>query len=70
MSRLAFGAVLLVVCTGMLGVSAETAPAIPIEIREASWHPDGDEGPPPPVLAFREEGKSPSVPGPLIRVAA
>ena len=39
-----------------------------LEIREASWHPDSDSGPPLPILAFGEEGKSPSVPGPLIRV--
>jgi FtsP/CotA-like multicopper oxidase with cupredoxin domain len=39
-----------------------------LEIREVSWHPDGDEEPALPVLAFSEEGKSPSVPGPLIRV--
>lgn len=93
MSRLAYGALtlLLIVCVGMLGVFAETAPAIPtavthdnlepagqltggvlslrLEIREAHWHPDGDEGPALPVLAFSEEGQSPSVPGPLIRVA-
>jgi FtsP/CotA-like multicopper oxidase with cupredoxin domain len=39
-----------------------------LEIREASWHPDAESAPPLPVLAFGEEGKSPSVPGPLIRV--
>ena len=39
-----------------------------LEIREASWHPDADAGPALPVLAFAEEGKLPSVPGPLIRV--
>jgi manganese oxidase len=40
-----------------------------LEIREASWHPDAEDGPALPVLAFAEEGNSPSVPGPLIRVA-
>jgi hypothetical protein len=79
-------ATLVFVCMGMLGVSAETAPAIPtafthdnlqpagqlsagvlslrLEIHEASWHPDADEGPALPVLAFSEEGKSPVFPVP------
>lgn len=33
------------------------------------WHPDGDSLPGIPVEAFAESGKSPQVPGPLIRVA-
>src|SRR5690349_14074258 len=40
-----------------------------LEIREASWSPDSDAGPSLPVLAFAEEGKSPTIPGPLIRVS-
>jgi hypothetical protein len=39
-----------------------------LEIREAEWHPDAKDGPSMPILAFAEEGKSPSVPGPMIRV--
>src|SRR5215469_6595166 len=39
-----------------------------LEIREANWHPDADDGSALPVLAFAEEGNLPSVPGPLIRV--
>lgn len=39
-----------------------------LEIREGEWHPDADDGPGMPVLAFAEEGKNPSIPGPMIRV--
>jgi FtsP/CotA-like multicopper oxidase with cupredoxin domain len=39
-----------------------------LEIREGEWHPDADDGPGMPILAFAEEGKSPSIPGPMIRV--
>ena len=39
-----------------------------LEIREGEWHPDAKDGPGLPVLAFAEEGKSPSIPGPMIRV--
>ena len=39
-----------------------------LEIREAAWHPGAKDGPSMPILAFAEEGKSPSVPGPMIRV--
>lgn len=39
-----------------------------LEIREASWHPDSEAGPSLPILAFGEEGRAPSVPGPLIRL--
>ena len=34
----------------------------------AVWRPEADSGPSIEVAAFREEGKSPQVPGPLIRV--
>jgi FtsP/CotA-like multicopper oxidase with cupredoxin domain len=36
----------------------------------AVWHPEADSGPSIEVAAFREEGKAPQVPGPLIRVPA
>ena len=39
-----------------------------LEIREGEWHPDADDGPGMPIFAFAEEGKSPSIPGPMIRV--
>jgi FtsP/CotA-like multicopper oxidase with cupredoxin domain len=39
-----------------------------LEIREGEWYPDAEGGPGMPVLAFAEEGKSPSIPGPMIRV--
>jgi FtsP/CotA-like multicopper oxidase with cupredoxin domain len=39
-----------------------------LEIREGDWHPDAEDGPGMPILAFAEEGKSPSIPGPMIRV--
>ena len=34
----------------------------------ARWHPAADDGPAVEVPAFAEEGKAPSVPGPLVRV--
>ena len=36
----------------------------------AAWRPEADTGPSIEVAAFSEEGKSPQVPGPLIRVPA
>jgi FtsP/CotA-like multicopper oxidase with cupredoxin domain len=39
-----------------------------LEIREGEWHPDADDGPGMPVFAFAEEGKNPSIPGPMVRV--
>jgi FtsP/CotA-like multicopper oxidase with cupredoxin domain len=39
-----------------------------LEIREGDWRPDADDGPSMPMLAFAEEGKNPSIPGPMIRV--
>ena len=41
---------------------------IRLEAREVEWHPDGDDDPGILVRAFAEEGKTPSIPGPLIRV--
>lgn len=41
---------------------------IKLEARKGEWHPDGDHDPSLMVHAFAEQGKSPSVPGPLIRV--
>ncbi len=39
-----------------------------LEIREGEWHPDAEDGAGMPIFAFAEEGKSPSIPGPMIRV--
>ena len=39
-----------------------------LDIREANWTPDAEDGTALPVLAFGEEGQPPSIPGPLIRI--
>ena len=39
-----------------------------LEAREGEWHPDGDRDPGLVVRAFAEEGKTATIPGPLIRV--
>jgi FtsP/CotA-like multicopper oxidase with cupredoxin domain len=36
----------------------------------ATWHPEADSGPAIHLATFREEGKSPQIPAPLIRVPA
>jgi len=41
-----------------------------LEVREAVWNPEGEDGPRIPVQAFAEEGRPPANPGPLIRVPA
>ena len=41
-----------------------------LEIVEGRWHLLGEDQPAGSVLAFREPGKPPSIPGPLIRVPA
>jgi FtsP/CotA-like multicopper oxidase with cupredoxin domain len=59
------------------GPNANTAPAgvlrdgvltVALDARPAIWHPNGDSLPGMPLHAFAEEGKQPSVPGPLLRV--
>src|SRR5262245_46546071 len=35
--------------------------------QRAQWHPADERGPPIPADAFGEEGKAPSMPGPLLR---
>src|SRR5215217_6871534 len=37
-------------------------------VKMARWYPEGADGPHVDVAVFAEEGKSPSIPGPLIRV--
>src|SRR5215813_12455193 len=39
-----------------------------LEIRDAVWNPEGENGPQIPVQVFAEEGQPASNPGPLIRV--
>jgi FtsP/CotA-like multicopper oxidase with cupredoxin domain len=39
-----------------------------LEAREGEWHPDGDRDPGLDVRAFAEEGRTATIPGPLIRV--
>jgi FtsP/CotA-like multicopper oxidase with cupredoxin domain len=41
-----------------------------IDARPGSWHPDGDDAGGAVVPAFAEEGRAPSIPGPLVRVPA
>ena len=41
---------------------------IALEVRQATWHPDGDQLPGMNIEAFAEVGKDASVPGPLLRV--
>lgn len=43
---------------------------VALEARPARWRPAADDGPALEVAAFGEVGRAPSVPGPLIRVAA
>ena len=39
-----------------------------LDVVESSWQPEGADDPEVPILAFAERGKSPLVPGPLVRV--
>ena len=39
-----------------------------LELRAVEWKPDADNAPGVQILAFAEEGRTPSVPGPLLRV--
>src|SRR5258708_18566399 len=41
---------------------------IRLEARKGEWHPDSDHDPGLVVHAFAQQGKSPTLPGPLIRV--
>ena len=41
-----------------------------LEGRVGTWHPNGDDQPGAELPAFAEEGRAPSIPGPLIRVPA
>jgi len=50
------------------GVLRDGVLTLRLEAREGEWHPDRDTDPGILVRAFAEEGKSLSIPGPLIRV--
>ncbi len=39
-----------------------------LEVTSGDWYPEADNGPSMKVAAFAEEGKSPQIPGPLVRV--
>lgn len=39
-----------------------------IDVVESAWRPEGNDDPEVPILAFAERGRTPLVPGPLIRV--
>ena len=39
-----------------------------LEVTSGDWYPEADNGPNMKVAAFAEEGKSPQIPGPLVRV--
>jgi FtsP/CotA-like multicopper oxidase with cupredoxin domain len=41
-----------------------------LEARNALWFPHADDGPSAPMVAFAEAGKTPQIPGPIIRVPA
>jgi FtsP/CotA-like multicopper oxidase with cupredoxin domain len=50
------------------GVRSGNVLTLAIDIVESAWRPEGDADPEVPIFAFAERGRSPSVPGPLIRV--
>jgi manganese oxidase len=50
------------------GTLANDTLRISLVVSMARWYPEGVDGPHVDVAAFSEEGKAPSIPGPLIRV--
>lgn len=52
------------------GVLRDGVLAVALEVRQTTWHPDGDTLPGMTIEAFAEAGKDASVPGPLLRVPA
>jgi FtsP/CotA-like multicopper oxidase with cupredoxin domain len=50
------------------GTRAGNVLTMALDIVESAWKPEGDDDPEVPILAFAERGKSPLVPGPMIRV--
>lgn len=51
------------------GVLRNSVLTLHLEVRSAVWYPEKDGGPHLTVSAFAEEGHSPQIPGPLIRVS-
>ncbi|MEO6212730.1 MAG: multicopper oxidase domain-containing protein [Vicinamibacterales bacterium] len=49
------------------GTSADGTLRVSLVARRATWHPEADDGPSLEVEAFGEDGKRPSIPGPLLR---
>jgi FtsP/CotA-like multicopper oxidase with cupredoxin domain len=52
------------------GVLRDGVLTLRLDALQADWHPDGDDAPGASVPAFAEEGRAPSIPGPLVRVRA
>ena len=50
------------------GSRTGNALTLALDVVESAWKPEGEDDPEVPILAFAERGKSPLVPGPLIRV--
>ncbi len=50
------------------GVLKNDTLTIHLVVKMATWYPEAPDGPHVDVAAFSEEGKAPSIPGPLIRV--
>ena len=50
------------------GTGAGSTLTIALDIVESAWKPEGEDDPEVPVFAFAERGKTPTVPGPMIRV--
>lgn len=50
------------------GTRSGTVLTLALDVVESAWRPEGDDDPEVPIFAFAERGKSPTVPGPLVRV--
>ena len=50
------------------GILSDGVLRLRLEIRRAQWYPEEEAGASIPILAFSEEGKTPEIPGPMIRV--
>jgi FtsP/CotA-like multicopper oxidase with cupredoxin domain len=56
--------------TALAGTLENGVLRLELEVRVADWHPLGPEKAGVPIVAFGERGSEPSIPGPLVRVAA
>ena len=52
------------------GVAGSGTLALRLVARPVRWHPEAETGPALDVEAFGEEGRAPSIPGPLVRIRA